>query len=203
MIKTMAASSHTQRLAVAHGRLRVFSLYVDFPGSIRARWANCSIGQFAGENWITSTELWRLDSLATSASLHKMINGEAARADILLVTVSCLDYRQHDLMMWLESLALWSTDRQDSGLLVGVFGDDDRHASELKWTLEQCRNSSRAMNRDFIWHQMETGATENFVWLKEHLNQFLGRKQARTEKPLISGLPAGVTPLPAVPVPPL
>ena len=83
---------------------------------------------------------------------------------------------------------------------VGVFGDDNRHASELNWTLQQCRNSSREMNRDFVWHKMETGATENFVWLKAHLSHFLSRKHSRTEKSLIAGLPAELTPLSAVPV---
>ena len=196
----MNVNTLTHRGTMVHGRLRVFSLYVDFPGSIRARWANSSISQFAGEHWITSTELWRLDSLATNAALHRMVNGKAARAEVLLVTISSLDYRQHELMRWLESLALWPTDRQDPGLFVGVFGDDNRHASELNWTLQQCRNSSREMNRDFVWHKMETGATENFVWLKAHLSHFLSRKHSRTEKSLIAGLPAELTPLSAVPV---
>ena len=94
----------THPATAAIGRLRVFSLYLDFPASVRARWANSTISQLAGENWITSTEMWKLDSLTASPAIRTMITGEAAKADVLLVTVSSVSYRHHELIRWLEAL---------------------------------------------------------------------------------------------------
>ena len=174
----------------ANGRLRVFSLYVDFPASVCARWANSTISQLGGPNWITSAEMWKLDSFATSTSIRNMITGEAARADVLLVTVSSLGYRHHELIRWLEALATWPTNGQSTGLLIGMFGDNDNHNSELNWTVEQCLNCAGRMNRDFIWRWMETSAMSDYSLLKENLEPFLACKLTMTEETPLSGLPA-------------
>ena len=197
MLETMDANTLAPRQTAVHGRLRIFSLYVDFPGSVRARWANCTLSQLAGENWVTSTEMWRLDSASTSIAIRNMIAGEAARADILLVTISNLNYRQHELVAWLESVAICPTDRQSPGLFIGLFGEDDHQSGELKWTVDQCRNCSLSMNRDFIWHCMETAAPTDDSWLKVNLDTFLSLKLKLLEKALCAALPLRSEAVPA------
>lgn len=186
----MNLNTLTHHGTTAHGRLRVFALYLDFPASIRSRWANSTVSQLAGQNWITSAEMWKLDALATSAPIRNMITGEAAKADVLFVAVSSLSYRHHELIRWLETLATCVTDRQNPGLLIGLFGDDDEHNSELNWIVKQCLHCAGQMNRDFIWRWMETGAMSDYSWLKGNLETFLARKRTVTEKALLSGLPA-------------
>ena len=173
---------------MASGRLRLFTLYVDFPAAVRARWASNAISKYAGESWITSTEMWKVDSLAASNAISKMVAQEAARADIVVVVASSLNYRHHEAVQWLETLAACVTDRQDTGLLIGLFGDDDNHTSELGWTVKTFLNSASRMNRDFIWHWMEAGAMNDCAWLTDNLDSFLERKCVEAEKSLSSGL---------------
>ena len=90
------------RETIASARLRLFALYVDFPASVRARWATSTIGQMAGKSWTVSSELWKIDSLKAGAAVREMVTTEAAKADIILVVVSSLNYRQTDMIQWLE-----------------------------------------------------------------------------------------------------
>lgn len=190
----------TDYRTTACGRLQVFSLYLDFPASIRARWANSTISQLASQNWITSTELWRLDALASSPCILNMSTGEAAKADVLLVVVSSMNYRQHELIAWLKTLALRATDRHHTGLLIGLFGDDEKQSSELNWTVKECLDCAGPMNRDFIWHKLEAGAMVDYSWLKNHLELFLGRKHLAEEQALLSEVPLELAPSSGLPL---
>ena len=189
MLEKIEVQKLTHGVTGAHGRLRVFSMYVDFHASIRARWANSIIGKIAGQNWITSAEMWKLDSVDASPAIGNMITGEAAKADILLVAISSLNYRQHELIDWLETLVTRPTERQNTGLLIGMFGDDDDHASELKWTVNKCQHCARPMNRDFVWRFTQTGTMADNSWLEGQLQPFLGRKRTSVDTVLLSGLP--------------
>jgi len=193
MIETLDVNSHAHRGAAVRGRLRVFSLYLDFPGSLRARWANCTLSQLAGENWITSTEMWRLDSIASSPAILKLSTGEAARADVLLVVVNSLNYREHELIEWLAALARHATDRRNPGLLLALFGDDEKQNSELQWTVQQCQDWAGPMNRDFLWNKMDAGPTLDQSWLKQHLELFLDRKHRTSEQEVLAKLRCEVT----------
>lgn len=171
----------------AKGRLRIFSLYADFPASVRSRWANSTLGQLAGPDWVTSAEMWKLDSLATSAAIRGMVTREALKADLLLVAVTSLNYCQHELMEWLATLAAGRVERHNAGLLIGLFGGEENHNSELDWTVKQCQKCARSMKRDFIWRWMDAGVMSDHAWLKDNLERFLVRKQMLPETMLPAG----------------
>ena len=170
---------------VTDGRLRLFAMYLDYPASIRARWANSTMSQIAGDNWIISTEMWRIDSLETNPAIAKMVTEEATKADVIVVVASSLDYRHHQLTRWLESLGKLNTLRQTTGLLIGLFGDEQNQKSELGWTVYQLLNCASTMNCDFIWHWMDADAMKDYGWLTENLQPFLTRKRHETEKALL------------------
>jgi hypothetical protein len=136
--------------------------------------------------------MWKLDSLATSAAIRNMVTREAIKADILLIAVSSLNYCQHELMEWLATLAADRVERQNPGLLIGLFGGEDNHNSELDWTVKQCRKRARSMNRDFLWRGMDAGVMSDHAWLKENLECFLARKPLMPEKMLPDGRPFAV-----------
>jgi len=159
------------------GRLRLFSLYVDFAAAVRARWATGQISQLAGEPWKVSSQMWNLDSLTTSGPIRKMITQDAAEADVLVVAMSSLDRRELELVQWLDALAAGKTNRPAAGLFIGLLGDESGLAGELDWTVKQFLRCSRQMDRDFIWHWMEPGVMDGNDWLTSSVEALLIRKQ--------------------------
>lgn len=166
----------TGNAAAAIGKLRIFSLHLDFPASLRARWAVSTIKKLAGEPWLCSAEMWKIESLDTASSIRKMLLDEAARADVLIIAASSLDRRETELIHWLESLATVTTARPAPGLLIGLFGDEAQLSRELDWTVKHFMNCARNTHRDFIWHWMEEPAVGEPEWLVTHLETFLLRK---------------------------
>jgi len=160
------------------GKLRVFSLHLDFAAGMRARWASSLMLKLAGEPWVCSSELWRLDSLLTAQAIRAMITTEATHADILLVAVSSLNRRELDLIHWLETLPPCPANASPPGLLIGLFGDESSQARELDWTVKRFMSCAQRTNRDFIWHWMEEPAAGEPEWLVSHLENFLSRKLA-------------------------
>jgi hypothetical protein len=173
------------------GRLRVFSLFLDFPGSIHSRWINSTISQLAGEQWITSTESWNLGSLTMNTSIRNIFTGEAAKADILTVTISSLGYRQHELFDWLGNLATFKNSREGNGMMFGYFGDDEHHQREMDWTVNQFQQSAVSLKREFAWQRMAANGGPDLLWLKSNLNGFLTRKLAtQNSSPVIAAQPS-------------
>jgi hypothetical protein len=73
----------------ANTKLRLFSLYVDFAASVRARWASGTITKMAGPRWKTRSEMWNLDSFkASQEKIGRIILQDAAEADVLIVGLS-------------------------------------------------------------------------------------------------------------------
>jgi len=159
------------------GKLRVFSLYVDFAAATRARWATSQISRLAGDGWKSTSEMWNLDSLAVSNPIRKMITQDAADADVLIIAISSLDRREVELVQWMESLAAGKANRAESGLFIGLLGDENSQAAELDWTVEQFLRCARPMDRDFIWHWMEAGVMDSNDWLTSSVAALLARKQ--------------------------
>ena len=160
------------------GKLRLFSLHLDFAAGLRARWATSLMLKLAGEHWVCSSELWRLDSLLTAQAIRSMITAEATRADVLLVAVSSLNRRELELIQWLETLLPCPASSSPPGLLIGLFGDESSQARELDWTVKRFMSCAQRTNRDFIWHWMEEPAAGEPEWLVSHLENFLSRKLA-------------------------
>jgi hypothetical protein len=172
---------HTETLVepelVTNGRLRLFSLYVDFAAAIRARWATGQITGLAGGHWKSCAEMWNLDSLAASNPIRKMINQDAADADVLIVAMSSLDRRTPELIEWLDSLTVCKANRPFSGLFIGLLGNEDQPADELDWTVKQFLRCAQRTDRDFIWRWMENDAMTDADWLTDSVEALLTRKQ--------------------------
>ena len=167
-------------------RLRIFSLYVDAPGAGHARWINSSISQVAGQRWVTSTESWSLGSLAANASMRIMITGEAAKANVLSVTISSLGYRHHALYAWLDELAAIKPAHPERGLLLIYLGEDETPAKELEWTLTQFENVGRRMNREMSWQRAPINSVPDAGWLQRRVASFLAsRRTAQNQTPLV------------------
>lgn len=174
----MQTDIFVERMVVKDGRLRLFSLYVDFAAAICARWVTGQISRRAGEQWKVSTEMWNLDSLSASEPIRKMITRDAADADVLVVAMSSLNRREPELIQWLDSLIAETANRPVSGLFIGLLGDDEHPAGELDWTVKQFLRCARRMDRDFIWRYMEQGAVNDCDWLADSVEMLLTRKQS-------------------------
>jgi hypothetical protein len=158
------------------GKLRLFSLHLDFSAAIRARWAASTITKLAGPHWLCTAESWKIESLNTASSIRQMLVGDGARADVLIIAASSLERRETDLVQWLESLAAGGAGRPGPGLLIGLFGDENQMNRELDWTVKRMMKCAQAANRDFIWHWMEEAAAGEPEWLTSHLETYLARK---------------------------
>jgi hypothetical protein len=152
-------------------------LYVDFPAAVRARWATRQISRLAEEQWKVSTEMWNLDSLTTSEPIRKMITQDVADADVLVIAMSPLDWRELELVQWLDSLTAGRADRPGPRLFIGLLGDGRGQAVELDWTVEQFQRCSRQMDRNFIWHWMDRDAMVDDDWLTDSVEALWTRKQ--------------------------
>jgi len=159
------------------GKLRLFSMYVDFAASAHARWATSAITRLAGSRWQSSHEMWNLDALAASGSVRTMIARDAADADVLIVAATSLDQREPKLIEWLDSLAAWKDNRPVAGMLVGMFGDEENRAKELEWTVQQFIYCARQMDRDLVVQWMERDSLDYSDWLTVKVGALLARKQ--------------------------
>ncbi len=165
---------------VADRRLRLFSLYVDFPAAVRARWVTGQISRLAGKQWKTSAEMCNLDSLTTSEPIRKLITQDVADADVLVIAMSSLDWRELELVEWLNCLTAGKANSPWSGLFIGLLGDGKGQAVELDWTVKQFLRCARQMDRDFIWHWMNRDAMADVdYWLTDSVEALLTRKQPR------------------------
>jgi hypothetical protein len=106
-----------------------------------------------------------------------MIAQDAADADVLVIAMSSLDWRELELVEWLNCLAAGRANRPGSGLFIGLLGDGKGQAVELDWTVKQFLRCARQMDRDFIWHWMDREAmAEVDYWLTDSVEALLIRK---------------------------
>jgi hypothetical protein len=163
------------------GKLRVFSMNVDFPACARAKRIAGAIRQLAGPHWEYTSEMWQLQTLAASGSIKEMITHEGAAAEVLIIAVSSLEHRPVELIQWLDSLAALEPDHSAPRLLIGLLGDDENQPQELDWTVKQLIRCAQKTNRDFIWHWMGEDAIVDLEWLNDDVEMLLRRKQSVRE----------------------
>jgi hypothetical protein len=161
-----------------NGKLHLFSIYVDFAASARARKVAVKIAKLADTHWSTSSEMWKFDSIKASGSLQQMAASDAANADVLVVAVSSMGQREPALIEWLEELAVWRINRSASGLLIGLLGDEENHTAELDWTVKSLMHCAHKLGRDFIWHWTGEDSLSNLDWLEENMQDLQVRKLA-------------------------
>lgn len=172
---------------VANEKLQVFALYVDFEASGHARRVAGTVTRLAATHRRASSQTWKLDTLTTSGPIKKMVTFDAANADVLVVAVSSLAQRPLDLIGWLDSLAALKPDPGAHGLLIGLLGDEEDDSQELNWTVNQLIRCAQQTNRNFIWHWMGQGATDDLSWLTENGEMLLARKQSQDEQIILQG----------------
>lgn len=160
-------------------KLRLFSLYLDFTASTHAKWANGIITKLLSPQWKTQNELWHLDSFKASKQLWNLMLQDAADADVLIVALSSLDQRESKLIEWLDALAGKEGGKPFSGLFIGLLGDEEHEAGELRWVVTGFLDCARKMGRDFIWHWMGQEAMNDTTWLTDNVEKVLSRKRAR------------------------
>lgn len=180
---TTFAVSHTPAVSAAR-KLHLFSVYMDFPASVQARSMVCTITQQAGSEWLTSSEMWKLDALKSSESIRQMMTKDAANADVIIITVTSLVHHEPALIAWLAALA--AEKNNQSGLLIGLLGDDKTQPKELDWIVKPLLYHSRQMGREVIWHCLEQNLISEVDWLKEHLENLLANKLAAENGPVCS-----------------
>jgi hypothetical protein len=172
------SDTHTQPAPATAGKLSLFSLYVDFPSSVDARWLASTMKRLAGSHWQTSSEMWKVDSLAASEPIRQMITNDAANADVIIVAVSSLTHREPALVQWLESLAAETGGRPGAGLIIGLLGDEETKAADMEWTVKSLLRCAHQAGRDFIWRWMGEGAMNDDSWLTDDFKNLLARKLA-------------------------
>lgn len=163
-------------------KLRLFSLYVDFTASTHVKWAGGAITKLVGQHWKTQCEMWHLDAFKASKQLWDLMLQDAADADVLIVALSSLDQRDSKLIEWLDALADKRKNNPGAGLLIGLLGDEDHEAGELRWTVTGFLSCAQKMGRDFIWHWMGQDAINDDTWLTDNVEKVLSRKQAQLEQ---------------------
>jgi hypothetical protein len=184
----MQIETFTERQAAAQGNLRLFSLHLDFPAAVCARWAASQISRHAAGLWKTSAEMWKLDSLAASGPISKMAAEGAAAADVFIVALSSVARRETELVEWLDSLAAGRTERTTTGLFIGLLGGEEGPADEMDWILKQFLRTAQRTDRDFIWHWMEPCSMTDGGWLKKSADALLARKQPAWDVPSLPKL---------------
>ena len=112
--------------------MQLFSVYTDFGAYRRVRWVVHAIAKLAGQRWQCPSEMWKLDSFIANQPINRMVAGDGANADALIVVIGSLEQRRPELMEWLESLAPLEPGK--AGLLIGVLGDAEDKGVELDWT---------------------------------------------------------------------
>jgi hypothetical protein len=177
VIKPMFPELLIKEEAVTDKKLHLFSLYVDLPASVCARWATSMINRQAGPHWRTSSEMWKIDSLRSSASIRQMTINDAANADIIIVAASSLAQPEPALLEWLDALAARKNNHPAApGLLIGLLGDDATRTEDLNWTVRPLIRCAQQIGREFFWQWMGDGAMNSAEWLAEDVKNLLDRK---------------------------
>ena len=159
------------------GKLHLFSVYTDFGAYRRVRWVAQAIARLAGQRWQCPSEMWKLDSFIANEPINRIIAGDGAKADAIIVVVGSLEQRRPELMAWLESLA--PLEQGKTGLLIGVLGDEEDKGVELDWTAKQLIQCAQKTNRKFIWHWMQHHDGEDSDWLAESVGALLAHKRSQ------------------------
>ncbi len=173
----MRAETMIKPEAPVDAKLRIFSLYVDFAASAHAKRVTGIITKLAGPGWKIRTEMWHLDSYLAGEQLREIMLQEAADAEMLIVALCSLDYYEPRLMEWLNALAGHQAGHQASRLFIGLLGDEDHEAGELRATVKHFIDCARKMGRDFIWQWMGQEAIRDDTWLTDNVESYLSRKR--------------------------
>lgn len=154
-----------------NGKLHIFSVYTDFGAYRHIKWTVNEIAKLGYRRCQSSSEIWKIDSLLANETMAKMLAGDAAQAEVLIVAINSLEFRRPELIQWLDSLAPLSPGC--SGLLIGLLGDEENKSQELDWTARQLIRCANKTNRKFIWHWTGNHIIDSSSWLIEGVETLL------------------------------
>ncbi len=163
-------------VSAANGNLHLLTLYGDLQASVRARRAVGALVRLAGHHWRITSEMWKFDSLQASRPIREMVTRDAAHADVLIVAAGSLLQSESALLPWLDSREAGRNHYAFAGLLIGLLGDDDINAAELDRLVKPLMQFARVTGRNFIWHRMDPGITEDTDWMADGVQALLSRK---------------------------
>lgn len=164
--------------AAVDAKLRLFTLYADFPAGVRAKRLVSRIASRSGRKWAVTAEMWKLDSVTPIAAIRDLIAQEAGESDVLLIAISAVDQPEPAVIHWLNSLVNWKLNRPVPGLLVGLPGDEDRRADETNWLVDQLAAFARRTRMEFVWRAAGRDAAEDLDWLTAGLERLVDRRRA-------------------------
>lgn len=159
-------------------KLRIFTLYADFPAGIRAKHLARQIAPLAGEDFPITTEMWKLDSVTPIGPIRNMIAQEAGESDILLISTSSVDQPDPKFVQWLSSLVNWKANRLVSGLLIGLLGDREHWVSEKNAMVDQLAGFAQQTKMDFVWRSPANDSGDGAHWITHDLARLLDRKKS-------------------------
>ena len=175
-LKSMPPEIIAKPPEVTNLKLHLFSLYLDFPASAHARWLTAAIENLVGPRRNISGEMWKIDFLMASENIRKMVNDEAANADVIIIAASSLVKPEMKLIQWLQELSNGKGNGTKPGLLIGLLGDENTKTLEIDWVVKAMIQSAQVTGRSFIWHWMGELPTNDLDWLTENLEALLDPK---------------------------
>jgi hypothetical protein len=117
--------------------------------------------------------MWKIDFLMASENIRKMVNDEAANADVIIIAASSFVQPELRLIQWLQELVTGKTDGTKPGLLIGLLGDEYTETSEIDWVVKAMIEYARQTGRSFIWHRIGKHAMNDFEWLTKNIETLL------------------------------
>jgi hypothetical protein len=172
----MNTNALIEPVSSAKGRLRLFTLYADYPAGIRARRLAAQVRRLATQ-WDVAAEMWKLDSVAPVGPIREMIAQEAGESDVLLIAVSSVAGPDPALVEWLGSLVNWKANRLVPGLLVGLLGDEERDVEAENVMADQLAAFAQKTQMNFAWQTAGRDAFLDSDWLAADLEKLLERKK--------------------------
>jgi hypothetical protein len=162
---------------VGEARLRLFTLYADFPAGIRARHLAGQLGKLSGTECALASEMWKLDSVFPVGPIREMIIEAAAESDLLVIAASHMEVPDEELNAWLNSLVIGKTNRLFPGLLVGLLGDDEHEIVEAHWLVQRLQSFAGEARMNFIWQSADRDSLRNTRWLGDSFEKLLDWKR--------------------------
>jgi hypothetical protein len=160
----------------AKTKLRLFTLYADYPAGIRARRLAGRIADLAGHHCEILTEMWKLDSVVPLGPIREMIAQEAGESDVLVIAISAADQPDPALNQWLNSLLNLKAKRKVPGLLIGLLGDADQRVDGTNRLVEQLGTFAQRAQMSLV-RQPGGSPSMDIRWLMGVMERLLDRNR--------------------------
>jgi hypothetical protein len=160
-------------------KLRVFTLYADFPAAIRAKYLVAQMGRLTGAECNLASEMWKLDSVFPTGSIRKMIVEGAGESDVLLIAAAAPDQPDAEIVEWLNSLQQCKMNHGQPGLLLGLLGDEEHRVDANHWLVRRLGELAQETGMRFTWQRAISDSVGSASWLSGDLASLLSEKRLK------------------------